>query len=86
MTSHLFKHSTIEVFIETIRVRPGLYCGNAPLTGFWCMLLGYDVAVQEHEVPKIEQLDCHFMEEFDNWLRQQFGMGSASGWYLYYPQ
>lgn len=83
MTPHFFKHSTFEDLIETIRVRPGLYFGQAPLTGLWCMLLGYETAVQEHKVPQSEQLDCHLVGEFDNWLRQKFGMGRAIGWYLF---
>ncbi|MBD1929475.1 hypothetical protein H6F74_25005 [Trichocoleus sp. FACHB-90] len=83
MTSHLFKHSTFEVFLETVRVRPGMYFGKAPLTGLWCMLTGYEMAVEEHKIPKSERLDCCLVEEFDNWLRQQFGMGNAIGWYLF---
>lgn len=83
MVFHFFKHSTFEAFVETIRVRPGLYFGKAPLTGLWCMLTAYEMAVQEHEVPQSEQLDRRLVEEFDNWLRQQFGMGGAIGWYLF---
>ena len=60
-----------------------MYFGKAPLTGLWCMLAGYEIAVQEHRILKSEQLDCQFVEEFDKWLRQRFGMGNAIGWYLF---
>ncbi len=83
MTFHFFKHSTFEALVETIRVRPGMYLGKAPLTGLWCMLLGYDMAVQEHGISELEQLDRRLEQAFDNWLRQQFGMGNAIGWYLF---
>jgi hypothetical protein len=83
VTIYLFKYSTFEAFIETIRARPGLLFGRSPLTGLWCMLIAYETAVQEHAVQESEQFNCQILEEFDSWLRQQLGMGNACGWYLF---
>lgn len=83
MAIYLFKYSSFEAFIETIRARPGLLFGRSPLTGLWCMLTAYETAVQEHAVPESEQFNCQILEEFDSWFRQQLGMGNACGWYLF---
>ncbi|MBD2465154.1 hypothetical protein H6G89_29535 [Oscillatoria sp. FACHB-1407] len=81
--ANLFKHSTVEDLIEKVRLRPGMYFYKPSLTGLWGLLCAYEAAVYEHDVPTSERLDCTLLDEFDDWLRHQFGMGNAIGWYLF---
>ncbi|MEH2075917.1 MAG: hypothetical protein V7K57_16225 [Nostoc sp.] len=79
----LFKDSTFEDFLNTVRLRPGLYLGRKSLTGLQALLLGYNIAVVEHNIPESEQLNCELEDKFDEWLREKYHIGNAIGWYLF---
>jgi hypothetical protein len=82
--SHLYKNSTFENFVEEMRSQSHLYFGDlkrATLTNVWSLLNGYKQAVIEYEIPESEQLDCTLENQFDDWLREKFGMGKAFDWY-----
>ncbi|WP_414512292.1 hypothetical protein [Nostoc sp. PCC 9305] len=79
----LFKGSTFEDFLNKVRLRPGLYLGKKSLTALQALLLGYNIAVVEHNIPEVEQLNCDLEEKFDKWLRKNYHMGNAIGWYLF---
>ncbi|WP_445629556.1 hypothetical protein [Nostoc sp. DSM 114167] len=79
----LFKDSTFEDFLKKVRSRPGLYLGRKSLTALQALLLGYKQAVVEHNIPEVEQLNCDLEDKFDEWLRKNYHMGNAIGWYLF---
>ncbi|MBD2523195.1 hypothetical protein [Nostoc sp. FACHB-133] len=79
----LFKGSTFQDFLNTVRSRPGFYLGRKSLTALQALLLGYKQAVIEHNIPEVEQLNCELEDKFDEWLRKNYHMGNAINWYLF---
>ena len=37
--------------LDAIRARPGMYLSEASLTLVWVLLMGYQFALQDHEIP-----------------------------------
>jgi hypothetical protein len=83
MVSTLFKDSTFESLLEIVRSRPGLYLGRKSLSALWSLLLGYEMAVIEHNIPESEQFNRKLEKDFNNWLRKKYSMGSAICWYIF---